>query len=186
MPKMIFYCIIFLLLFQACAKEYSYEGGGTIVRLDTLPIPIVTGPVCPACINNTTVSLSGWNFKSGNWEVCGMADTAIALGSRTSFTFFGPSTCSSDTGMVITVYLGNDTLNRDKQNLHINRAAFYCYDRVTPSYIYLSQNSSTFFVTIENYVHATGIVTGTFRGSVYRTNGAAASIDSGKFIVRLL
>jgi hypothetical protein len=188
MAKMIFYCTLLTLLTLACTKEYSFEGGGMNVRVDTLPVPVpvITDPVCPACINNTASGLSEWTFKSANWKLCGRADTAIALGNRTAFTFFGPSTCSSDTGMVITVYLDNDTLNRDKQNLHIDRAAFYCYDRVTPTYIFMSQNSNTFSVTIDNYHHATGIVTGTFGGTVFRTNGAAASINSGRFKVKLL
>jgi hypothetical protein len=175
-----------MFLVQACAKEYSFEGGVPTIRVDTIPVPINTDPVCPACINNTASGLSEWTFTSGNWKLCGTADTAIALGNRTSFTFFGPSTCSSDTGMVITVYMGNDTLNKDKQNLHINRAAFYCYERITPSYIFLSQNSNSFSVTIENYNHATKIVTGTFRGTAFRTTGASASINSGRFKVKLL
>jgi hypothetical protein len=178
------FCIFFLM--TGCEKEYSFEGGGSRIIRDTIPVPVITNPVCPACINNTAPGLSEWNFKSLNWKLCGRADTAIALGNRTAFTFFGPSTYSSDTGLVITVYLDNDTLNRDKQNLHIDRVAFYCYDRVTPSYIFMSQNSNTFSVTIENYHHATGIATGTFGGTVFRANGAAASIDSGRFKVKLL
>ena len=176
------------MLMSGCEKEYSFEGGGSRIIRDTIPVPVpvITDPVCPACINNTAPGLSEWSFKSLNWKLCGKADTAIALGNRTAFTFFGPSTCSSDTGMVITVYLDNDTLNRDKQNLQIDRAAFYCYDRVTPSYIFLSQNSNSFSVIIENYSHATGIVTGTFGGTVFRTNGAAASINAGRFKVKLL
>jgi len=186
MIKAILYCSLLTLLTLACTKEYSFEGSRINVRVDTLPVPVNTDPVCPACTNSAAPGLSEWNFKSVNWKLCGRADTAIALGDRTSFTFFGPSTCSSDTGMVITVYLGNDTLNRDKQNLHIDRAAFYCYDRVTPSYIFMSQNSNMFSVIIENYNHATGIATGTFRGTVFRANGAAASIDSGRFKIKLL
>lgn len=174
-------------LLCTCAKEYSFEGGTLPPPVDTTrgPQPVDPVPVCPACTGSVAAGPDEWTFKSGNWKLCGKADTAIALGDRTTFTFFGPSTCSADTGMVITVYLSGDTLNRDRQNLHINRAAFYCYERVTPSYIYMSQSSAAFSVIIESYVHSTGIAVGSFRGTVFRTNGAAASIDSGRFRVQL-
>ncbi len=186
MVKVILYCVLLILLNQSCAKEYSHEGGPTNIRVDTITVPVVVDPICPACINNNSPALSEWSFKSGNWKLCGIIDTAIVDPTRTAFTFFGPTSCSIDTGMVITIYLNNDTLNRDKQNLRIDRAGFYSYDRVTPSYIFMKQNSQTFSVTIDNYHHATKIATGTFSGTVSRANGAGASISSGKFQVKLL
>lgn len=179
---------LLLLLVMGCAKEYSYEGGEINVRVDTVrgPVVINTDPVCPACVNNTTTQLSEWSFKSGNWKLCGKADTAIINLERTAFTFFGPSACSADTGMVITVYLGTDSLNRDRNSLTINRTGFYCYDRVTPSYIFMSQANSIFSVTIDSYEHATKIATGTFHGNVVRSNGGGTNIESGKFKVKLI
>jgi len=179
------------MLLYGCAKEYSFEGGGTPPPRDTIinpppPPPPPAVPVCQACSSIQGSTLPEWKFKSGNWAICGKADTAIALGNRTTFTFFGPSACSADTGMVITVYLNGDTLNRDRQNLQARSAAFYCYDRVTPSYIFMSQGSSSFSVTIDRYTHSTGIATGTFRGNVFRASGAVASIDSGRFTIKLL
>lgn len=182
--------VLFIIIFLGCAKEYSFEGGAMPPPRDTIinppPPPPPAVPVCAACNSNQGSSLPQWKFKAGNWVVCGNADTAIALGNRTTFTFFGSSACSVDTGMVITVYLNGDTLNRDLQNIQAGSAAFYCYDRVTPSYIFMSQGSITFSVTIDRYTHSTGIVTGTFRGNVLRPSGAAASIDSGRYTVKLL
>lgn len=189
--KIFFSILIFIIvLYAGCAKEYSFEGGGTPPPRDTIinppPPPPPSVPVCHACNNIPGTAFPQWRFRSGNWVTCGSADTAIALGNRTTFTFFGPSACSVDTGMVITVYLNGDTLNRDRQNIQARTAAFYAYERVTPSYIFMSQGSNSFSVTIDRYTHSTGIVTGTFRGTVFRANGAAASIDSGRFTVRLL
>ncbi len=184
-----FLVILFLaVLMYGCAKEYSFEGGTLPPPVDTTRViqPVNQGPVCRACIGNVAAGQDEWTFKSGTWKFCGSVDTAIALGDRTTFTFFGPSACSPDTGMVITVYLSGDTLNRDRQNLHVNRAAFYCYDRVTPTYIFMSQTSNAFSVIIESYTHSTGIAVGSFRGTVFRTDGAAASIDSGRFRIKLL
>ncbi|MBL7749188.1 MAG: hypothetical protein JNM19_17245 [Chitinophagaceae bacterium] len=179
--------VLIIIIFLGCDKEYSFEGGAMPPPRDTISVPPPPAvPVCQACSSIQGSTLPEWKFKSGNWTICGKADTAIALGNRTTFTFFGPSACSVDTGMVITVYLNGDTLNRDRQNLQARTAAFYCYDRVTPSYIFMSQGSNSFSVTIDRYTHSTGIATGTFRGAVSRANGASASIDSGRFTVKLL
>lgn len=190
MQKLLLYSLLMLLLWQGCAKEYSYEGGTVNIRTDT-----TTGgggggtgntdPVCAACVNVTEPLTGEWSFRSGSWKLCGTADSAIALGNRTAFTFYGPSACSADTGMAITIYL-NDTLNRDRTNLLNNRGAFYCYDRVTPSYIFMSPTNGFFSVNITSYVHSTREVTGTFYGNVIRANGNGAGIESGKFKVKIL
>lgn len=183
-------CILSLisLVIAGCAKEYSYEGGEINVRVDTIRVPVGhTDPVCPACINNTIPQLSQWNFKSGNWLLCGEADTAIISPERTAFTFFGPSACSADTGMIISVYLEPEQrLDRDRNNITTNRNAFYCYDNVRPSYIFSSQSNVPFQVTIESYVHATRIATGTFNGNVKLANGGSANISFGRFKVKLI
>lgn len=181
--------LLWLLIFFSCNKEYSFEGGGNPPPVDTIhpppPPPPPSSPVCPACINAGEPALDEWSFKSGTWKLCGTSDSAIALGNRTAFTFFGPSACSVDTGMAITIYLNTDTLNRDLHNLTNNRAAFYCYERVTPSYIYMSQSSSNFTATITSYDHAAHIISGTFSGNVMRSDGSGAGVESGKFKVKL-
>jgi len=178
---------VFVLLQINCAKEYSFEGGGRPVVRDTIPVPVVINefPICPECVTNTGTAISEWSFKSGNSVLCGTADTAIALGNRTAFTYFGPSSCSADTGIVMTIYLEGDTLNRDRMNLPA-KGAFYYYDRITPSYIFISQSNNFISVTINRYIHQTRIAECSFQGAVLRTNGASASITSGKFTVKLL
>jgi hypothetical protein len=188
MRKLFLYAIVlYVLISFSCSKEYSFEGGGTPPPVDTIhPPPPPQVPVCPACVNVTDPGVDQWSFKSGNWKLCGSADSAIAIGNRTAFTFFGPSACSADTGMVITVYVNNDTLNSDKHNLLNNRAAFYCYERITPSYIFMSQSSGSFTVDITSYDHASRTVSGTFSGNVLRSNGSGAGIEAGKFKVKIL
>jgi hypothetical protein len=183
----LFTILLWLLISFSCSKEYSFEGGGNPPPADTIPPPPPPPPfpVCPACTNVTEPALDEWSFKSGSWKVCGTADSAIALGNRTAFTFFGPSACSADTGMAITIYLINDTLNHDIHNLSNNRAAFYCYERITPSYIFMSQSGSNFSAAITRYDHAAHTISGTFSGNVMRSNGSGAGVESGKFNVKL-
>ncbi|MBC7874608.1 MAG: hypothetical protein H7Y01_11455 [Ferruginibacter sp.] len=182
-----FFSLLLLLMVMSCEKEYSYEGGNIRTPTDTVHVPVIINdfPVCQACIINTTTELSRWSFESGNSKLCGEADTAIINPDRNAFTFFGPSSCSRDTGMVITVYLDTEMLNRDRTNLMV-KGAFYYYDRITPSYIFMSLSVNSFSVTINSYSHQTRIATGTFQGSVFRSNGTPASITAGKFKVKLI
>ena len=48
---------------------------------------------------------------------------------KTDFTFFGPSACSVDTGIVVSVYLPV-ALDRDQFNLTTQQTAFYYYDHM--------------------------------------------------------
>ena len=173
-----------------CSKEYSYEGGSVNITHDSLPPPppvIHELPLCSLCAAYPDpLELNQWSLKAGNSSACGILDTAIINLERTAFTFFGPSACSRDTGLVMTVYVENETLNHDITNLSINRVAFYYYDRVTPSYIYMSGHNIAFSVQIDSYKHQTRILTGSFRGSVLRTNGNASSITEGRFKIKLL
>ncbi|HLG41207.1 MAG TPA: hypothetical protein VI461_16115, partial [Chitinophagaceae bacterium] len=155
-----------------CAKEYSFEGADTLHHVGP-PIPIAVQdelPQCAACDSYADpVSPGQWSLKAMQSQACGTVDTAIINLERTYFTFFGPSACSRDTGMVITVYLENDSLNRSRTNVIVNRVAFYYYDRVTPSYIYITTPNTAFSVLIENYDHQSRIATGRFGGNVFRT-----------------
>lgn len=190
MTKLLQYvCFILIVFLQfSCAKEYSFEGGGTPIVRDSMPAPIVVNefPFCPNCVTNTGTILSEWSFKSSNSVLCGKADTAIINPERNAFTFFGPSSCSPDTGMVVSVYLEGNKLNRDISNLTTNHNAFYYYEKVTPSYIFMNPNGGIFTVTISNYNHQTKIATGTFLGYVNRITGGGTYIESGRFTVKLL
>src|SRR6185503_9799701 len=178
-----FFAVGFLII-SGCKKEYSFEGANTnndtIVRPPGPPTGISYNfPVCAYCNSLTTTELWTWSFKMENALLCGKLDTAIVINNRTVFTFFGPSACSIDTGMVITVYLENDTLNRDIPYLITNKVSFFYYDHVGPSYIFISQAYSPFSATIENYNHQTRIATGTFTGFARRSDGRYVSINSG-------
>jgi len=77
-------------------------------------------------------------------------------------------------------------LNRDIRYLSTNKVSFFYYDRVTPSYIFMSQVYSPFSLSLENYNHQTRIATGKFEGSALRSDGHWVSINSGRFKVKLL
>lgn len=175
-----------------CSKEYSCESCNINSPADSLPIPATPPvsselPVCPSCNSYPDpVELNQWSLKAQQSQACGIIDTAIINPERTAFTFYGPSACSADTGMVLTVYMENRVLNQDISNLTINRSSFYFYDRVTPSDIYMSRQTVAFPIHIDRYDHQTKIMTGSFSGTVFRGNGSPASISNGKFKVKLI
>ncbi len=183
-------CIIFILYielisFSGCIKEYSYEGepaNHTIPIDDTGFRSPISFPFCAGCRQDFI--LTGWNFKYDTSLLCGSVTNAVITPERNGFTFFGPSACSADTGLVMTVFLDSDALNKDKSNITTNNVIFQYYDNTTFSDIFISGRFSVSF-TIDTYEHATGIVKGRFNGNVKTKDSTAAAIMDGKFAIKL-
>ncbi len=187
-----------MLLLQniGCEKEYSYEGGDTatitVVRdslpvIDSMPSAAVSEfPACSLCNATADLALGTWSFKTGNSYLCGSVTNPGFIGgnSKTDFTVFGPSACSNDTGLVLSVYLPLP-LDQDRFNLTTNEAAFYYYDNTASKDILISQQSAPFSVTVQNFIAATNIATGTFSGTVFKANGDTTFITEGRFEVKL-
>lgn len=177
---------ILMLQNTGCYKEYSYEGGDTarIVRDTAHPGPVIVKefPTCSLCDSSTALSTGQWSFTTGNSYLCGGITNSGFIGgySKEDFTLFGPSACSIDTGLVISAYL-SVPLDRDRFNITTARAAFYYYDNHAAKDILISLPPAPFSVTVQSFIYATGIATGTFSGTVYKANGDTANIAEGKF-----
>ncbi|HEU0110817.1 MAG TPA: hypothetical protein VFQ73_08075 [Flavisolibacter sp.] len=172
---------------SGCAKEYSFEGADTTASQDTLIIVPTEPPfsICEECDSTATITDWKWHFKSTNNFLCGEVDTAIINPERTVFTFFGPSACSDDTGIVMSVFFDPVKFDRDHYNITTNRVAFYYYDNVGATHIFINDQAINFSVTIGNYIHQTRTAIGTFSGQVLKTNGELTTVHSGKFMIRL-
>ncbi len=178
-----------ILLLQAtgCKKEYSYEGGNLTIQKDSVlipPVPVNPFPGCSSCKVTDDLLLGKWNFKTGNSFICGTVDGSGFIGDKRAFTFFGPSVCSIDTGLVMTIYLPF-SFDEDKFNVAIDNVAFYYYDHNAPKDIFISLSTAQFSAIIQSFIYATRIATGTFRGTVYKPNGDTAFVSEGKFKVKL-
>jgi hypothetical protein len=177
--------LVLLFMYNSCAKEYSYEGSPISVANDTTGIIGVSPPyICPSC-TTTNFQENQWSFSDNGLLRCGLIDTAIANPTRTGFTFFGPSACAIDTGIIMTIILDTLHLNRDIYNVTYSRSSFYYYDNVGNTYIYMNRQQSPFTVTIESYTHNDRMITGSFFGFGYRANSGGSLINSGKFKVKL-
>ena len=182
------FCILGVLAIGAgCEKDYSYEGGP--VQVDSIIAPGTPGdsampfPSCAACNLNNTQSMT-WSFKVGNSSLCGEVTNAVLSPDRDALTFFGPSFCSADSGLIITAYFDNQLLNADKHNIVASRAILQYYDNIGPSNVLVSKAPDVFNLTIERFTHQTGIATGSFGGFVRMENGAAVKVDTGKFNIQ--
>ncbi|TMI62512.1 MAG: hypothetical protein E6H07_13925 [Bacteroidetes bacterium] len=173
-------CIIFF----RCIKEYSVEGVPPVI-IDTIQPPVAIY-VCPSCPGNETFIENKWSMRDDTLLRCGIIDTAIVAPDRTGFTFYGPSACSADTGIVMTIIFDTIHLNRDLTNITSRFAAFYYYDNVGQTYIYMSKQQNPFTVIIDSYNHQTRLASGTFSGFGYRTPGGGSAIRSGKFKMKLM
>ncbi|MEO7121478.1 MAG: hypothetical protein ABIY62_10290 [Ginsengibacter sp.] len=187
------FCLPMLMLqTTGCYKDYSIESIDTArVLRDSpppAPLPVVSKefPVCSFCNPSSAISVGHWSFNTGNSFLCGGVTNSGYIGgySKTDFTFFGPSACSIDTGLVISVYLALP-LDKDQFNLTTFQTAFYYYDHHATKDIFISMPSKPFSVTVQSFFVATGIATGTFGGTVYKANGDTTDITNGKFTVSL-
>jgi hypothetical protein len=173
---------VFIASAYGCAKDYSYEykPGDTTSPVNTAPM---TATFCQAC-TATALPDSSWRFTIDGVIYCGQAVKPVTLPERTAFTFFGPSSCSADSGFAASVFLGNHVLNADKTNLSGQMTCYY-YDKVGPSHVYMSSSSESLQVTVTTYVHQTGAATGTFRGVVFDGSGRRKEVRDGRFRIRL-
>ena len=179
----IIFLIVVIILFS-CKKEYSYEGGDIREIVDTTANNIPTPYICPSCIGADAFIEGKWSMYNGTDFYCGLIDTAIAAPARNGFTFFGPSACSIDSGLVLTINTEPAFLNQDVFNATTTKVGMYYYDNAAQTYPFITQSGFQFSVTINSYVHQTKMMTGTFSGSVVKPNGVHTSVQ-GKFQVKV-
>jgi hypothetical protein len=175
-----------VLFFFSCEKEYSYEGGNILPERDSIIINSTPQPyVCSSCAGADNYTEGKWSFYNNDTFYCGIVDTAIAAPDRNGFTFFGPSSCSVDSGLVLTISIEPNFLTKDFFNLTTNRVGLYYYDNIGQTHPFVTQPAFTFSFIIDSYLHQTKMMTGRFSGMVFTPNGDATTLF-GKYKVKLL
>lgn len=171
-------------IIESCEKEYSYEGGIVPASIDT-NTNITTPPyICASCIGADDFIEGKWSFYNGGNFFCGIIDTAIAAPQRNGFTFFGPSACSADSGLVLTISTEPEILNQDIFNSSTIKVGMYYYDNAGQTYPFMTRPGFNFSLTIVSYIHQNRIMTGNFSGFVFKPNGQQTSL-SGKFKLKI-
>ena len=179
-----------LLNFSACVKEYSYEGSpvdsipGDSIPDDTISDKLIF-PYCSACEGKDDYILGTWNFKYDTSFFCGnLTRGIIEPEHRMAFTFFGPSACSADTGLIMTVYL-DVPLDKDVSGITAHHVIFQYYNnKGTKQDIFVSNEQRPFTLFIEQYTQATGTLKGSFGGFVDTDRNTVVEIKDGKFVIQ--
>lgn len=183
------YLLLIVLLWvtagTACMKDYSYEGESIpppVIYPAPPPSAIPAYAYCADCKGRDKFEYGRWSFWVDTNFFCGIVTDGVASPERTGFTFFGPSTCSVDTGLIMTIFLPNNiALKSDQYNVISQRATLEYYDNATPSDMFISRNTTEMTFVLDQYIHNTLIARGRFFGKVYDKQGAVINITNGKF-----
>ncbi len=193
-------CLYHLLLFvlvlpilwvstAGCWKEYSFEGRDStqIAPIPTTPAPLPPASnfsSCSLCKETDTLKLGQWGFKAENTYLCGSATSSGFTGSYKYFSLFGPSACSADTGLVVSI-LVPVPLTEDRFDINATEVDFYYYTRFSQTHLFNNRISNEISVSVHSYINSTSVAIGSFTGTVHRPNGQPIQITNGRFKVEL-
>lgn len=185
------FALLAVLFSGSCSKEYSLEGRDSAIVIP-VPIPVpdtlpsTPTPLPQSCVGCANEQESGkWSFTYNNILYCGIIDTAIKSPTLEAFTFYGPSLCSEDSGLVVTVQLSPDKMNRSLNNYTVARAGMYYYDHKGNSYFLQSSSAQPFILVIDSYNHQTKEIRGSFGGTVLTADGRQVVLADGKWKTHL-
>ncbi|MBZ5856586.1 hypothetical protein [Flavihumibacter profundi] len=179
---------------SSCSKEYSYEARTVIDSLpsvdtlnshDSIPVIGLEFPVCPGCDSIEKLSPYYWSFIVNKRLVCGTITATYVNYERTGITFFGPSACAIDSGLVIDAFFDAGLLNANNNNFQANRVNWQYYDNNINNQILSSWMPHVFNVTIDSYSHETGIAVGGFKGYAKMLMGDSVAVSDGRFRILL-
>jgi hypothetical protein len=181
-----FFCVgLWALCLAGCTKEYSYEGGSIpVIPVISDSVTKILVPSCQRCDSLLATAAFYWYFEIGTSRLCGVATKGIMTTSRTGFTFFGPSACSADSGLIVEAFFEPNDFTADRQNLATNSAGFFYYDNLTNGFAMRSQQPYRINVFFKQYNHATRVGNGSFSGFAFNTKGDSALIRNGVFRVQ--
>lgn len=177
--------VINIVIVSGCSKEFSCESCDETAVVDTVVNNIPKPYICYSCAAADNFAEGKWSMYNGSDFYCGTIDTAIAAIGRNGFTVFGPSSCSIDSGLVLTINTEPALLNQDIFNSTTTRAGMYYYDNIAQTYPFMTQSGLQFTVTIESYIFQTRMLTGTFNGFVTKPTGGQTNVQ-GKFKVKVI
>ena len=181
-------CCVLLLNIQGCTKEYSYEiqpvdtTGNGPDSTDTLQTDFIYFQ-CPQCEKNPGYIMGKWSFMIDSFSFCGIVTGEVMLTERTAFTFFGPSTCSADSGLIITCYM-DEPFAEEAAYVSVDLVTLRYYNHPGAKDMLLADASLGFALVIQNYSKTTGIMSGYFIGNVLTDRNTIERISNGKFEIQ--
>jgi hypothetical protein len=193
---------LFFLYNTGCFKEeYSYEGGplrDTTTITDTTSIVDTTRqtdstivvdtafafPDCNFCKYATSLTQDQWNFRYDTNFLCGTVTNAVMTPDKNAFTFFGPSSCTEGTGLIITAFF-ETTFDGDRAGVVSNQVTMQYYNNNNGGKdIFVSGPGTKFSITINQFLINDRTAIGRFNGTVLTSTGEIVPINSGNFKIQ--
>ncbi len=181
-----------LTVWLGCKKEYSLEGN----PLQIIPIPADTTsardtagiamafPYCNTCSYSNMAAELTWSFKIDTSLFCGNVTNGVISPDGKGMTFFGPSACSRNYGLIITAFFNDAVFTMDQNHLVATHVTLQFYDHTGTSDILQSKPPLVFGLIFDTYSKFTKQATGSFNGSALNKAGDLVAIKAGRFRVR--
>lgn len=183
--------LLCLFLGTGCAKEYSYEGStrDTLPKLtDTNQLSNFALPLCYKCTTSFGTVADTWSLEFNKTTCCGNFTRTVITPTRDGFTFFGPSACSADSGLILNTFFTPIVFDKDLQNVSTTRTAFYYYDNktaVNAPYILQAKREFPFTVIIDTYNYQSGLAKGRFFGYAFSNTNDTVYVKNGRFSITI-
>lgn len=177
-------------MLSGCAKEYSYEGGllpdTSSIIADTNHISNFNLPACNFCkVDTFGTAVDTWTLDVNTTKTCGRFTRTVLAPDKDAFTFFGPSACSIDSGLILNSFWSPLVFNQDYTNISTQRSAFYYYDNIGNKYVLQEKLGTPFTIVIEKFTYLTGIATGYCFGDVITSTGETVPVKKIRFTIRI-
>lgn len=184
--------IAILIFFSACYKDYSFERSDIPPMVEdssivTDPPPTAASPLpgCDFCSVNQQPTEISWSFGIDGSFLCGNVTSSVMSNEKDALTFFGPSSCSNDSGLIITAYFSKRPLRGDAAYVQADRASAIYYDNISDVPLFESLPQNGFFLVINEYDQSTGIAFGTMGGKAKFKDGSTWTIKNGRFRISI-
>ena len=94
-------------------------------------------------------------------------------------TFFGPSACTIDTGLIMTAFF-DTLLDQDRENVRASRAVIQYYIKNSADDVFRSREFDLTLI-IDKFVKETKLATGHFSGAAFTPSNLRILVESGTF-----
>ncbi len=145
----------------------------------------LTLPQCLFCKYATSLRKNQWNFRVDTLFFCGAVTNGVLSPEKNALTFFGPSSCNAQTGLIITAYFDQVTFDADRAGITSTRVTMQYYDNAGGKDIFLSGSGTLFNITINQFEARSATAIGRFNGTVLARNGQVVPITEGNFKIEL-
>ncbi|GAO44944.1 hypothetical protein FPE01S_04_01870 [Flavihumibacter petaseus NBRC 106054] len=121
----------------------------------------------------------------GGGYVSGKIRGTVISNDREAMTFFGPTGCTRDSGLIINAYFTETPLKSDGTTIQATWSSAIYYDNIGNTHVFESLPENDFWLIIDVYERNTGKAQGRLGGKAKMLNGEMIPIEGGRFNIRI-